>query len=981
MNYYLEYIKYLSLKGGKIPVIEDKELIKKYLPLNYGDHTITFNNKEIKKGKESIYNLNSNFEYQENETKDPNIVTNYYLFNNEEIIINEENKIPFETLFLQNSFNIIPNLRQLLIYNFLKPILIDEIKKEDQHLVKQIKDIIDKNNTKFNTKCNENKYNSTKNYIYLRKQMKDYININKIISMETSFDDNLKEINNFNSEYSKSKSKCKVKKDFIKPNIELNNIICNMIKFKDIIEKNDYDYTVEEEADNLMKSIDTTFRTYFNINIEKNLYISVSIKANILNKYIFINKFREFLEILYSTSNTDEEITAQILKLYDNENAFVNISDMMSLYDKVIISKTKHTNIEYDKLDVEKTYDFYIKNEIILIKKLKDFIKYCEIIDNTHELKNFLGIKTSLIFFASFIGDHFNKLSVGTMTNSLYPINNDNLICNLLQIDDIKTKFDELNNKEEYKNNIINTLKINKDKIIEINEEIDDITEDLSYINFSIINLELSDDINELKKEKIKLENDINKLKNEKDEIKKTNNANKNKLKEYLNYDLFNNNNLPKVFKYNNSTFENHSFADCVENSLLHFIRAIIWDPTIKDYNSDFLPETSIDGLKFFIKHFCEVYKDDPNNENNPDIKIEFNKLIQNIPGYEDIYKQHLFKYEIKSEINIFKKVLNYLFGITDCINYSYLNKYINKITINNDFIDIIYINMSFNIRIDIYENSHAYPSINITDVNILLKYKFINIIYLLSSNYTIHKISKFDIYDIYLNKYIDVDSIIPVYLLFLLFNINVHLLEYEFDIESIKLNRKSLHDIISSNFKNFDIIFNKIKQYCSNYNIVDNLAQCILDLKLYKLLNGNKEITFTFLKFLSIIDLKFDTHINIILKEELLEKLGYIYSHDDGYDYYEKYYVDYHFKISFFDYYCILSNNEESIFDNYYIPSNNEEIIFFKELLEYYVTEYNYSIKDLLKKRTLYIYNNKTDIQEQGVTCDIYLLYVINNN
>jgi hypothetical protein len=961
MNYYLEYIKYLSLKGGKIPVIEDKELIKKYLPLNYGDHTITFNNKEIKKGKESIYNLNSNFEYQENETKDPNIVTNYYLFNNEEIIINEENKIPFETLFLQNSFNIIPNLRQLLIYNFLKPILIDEIKKEDQHLVKQIKDIIDKNNTKFNTICNETKYPSTKNYIYLRKQMKDYININKIISMKISFDDNLKEINKFNSEYSKSKSKCKVKKDFIKPNIELNNIICNMIKFKDIIEKNDYDYTVEEEADNLMKSIDTTFRTYFNINIEKNLYISVSIKANILNKYIFINKFREFLEILYSTSDTDEEITAQILKLYDNENAFVNISDMMSLYDRVISSKTKHTDIEYDNLDVEKTYNVYIKNEIILIKKLKDFIKYCEIIDNTHELKKFLGIKTSLIFFASFIGDHFNKLSVGTMTNSLYPINNDNLICNLLQIDDIKTKFDELNNKEEDKNTIINTLKINKDKIIEINKLID-------YINLEIFDIikEIEsdeDDMYDLKNDKIRLENYNNEYKNEIDEIKKTNNANENKLKEYLNYDLFNNNNLPKVFKYNNSTFENNSFPDCVENSLLHFIRAIIWDPTIKDYNSDFLPETSIDELKFFIKHFCEVYKDDPNNENNPDIKIEFNKLIQNIPGYEDIYKQHLFKYEIKSEINIFKKVLNYLFGITDCINYSYLNKYINKITINNDFIDIIYINMSFNIRINIYEDYHAYPSINITDVNILLKYKFINIIYLLSSNYTIHKISKFDIYDIYLNKYIDVDSIIPVYLLFLLFNINVHLLE--FDIESI--NRKSLHDIISSNFKNFDIIFNKIKQYCSNYNIVDNLAQCILDLKLYKLLNGNKEITFTFLKFLSIIDLKFDTRINIILKKKLLEKLGYIYSYDDGYDYYEYYYHNYHFKISFFDYYCILSNNEE--------------IIFFKELLEYYVTEYNYSIKDLLKKRTLYIYNNKTDIQEQGVTFDIYLLYVINNN
>ena len=44
MEYYLKYIKYknkyLSLKGGKIPEIEDStdKATKKYLPLNYSNY-------------------------------------------------------------------------------------------------------------------------------------------------------------------------------------------------------------------------------------------------------------------------------------------------------------------------------------------------------------------------------------------------------------------------------------------------------------------------------------------------------------------------------------------------------------------------------------------------------------------------------------------------------------------------------------------------------------------------------------------------------------------------------------------------------------------------------------------------------------------------------------------------------------------------------------------------------------------------------
>ena len=212
-----------------------------------------------------------------------------------------------------------------------------------------------------------------------------------------------------------------------------------MIQFTRIIKENNYSVDIEDEVKSLMKSIDNTFRTYFNINVKENLYIGINetcfahlinsvFNANILNKYIFINKFRELLEILYSDITDDDELKNQINKLYvGGDGVFVNISDTMNLYNNVI-NKT-----DYNKLDKKSYFDIYINNEIKLIKELKNFIKYCDIIDNTQKCTNCLGIKTSLIFFASFIGAHFDKLSISKITNSSYPINIDNLIYNILQ--------------------------------------------------------------------------------------------------------------------------------------------------------------------------------------------------------------------------------------------------------------------------------------------------------------------------------------------------------------------------------------------------------------------------------------------------------------------------------------------------------------------------------------------------------------------
>ena len=478
MEYYLKYIKYknkyLLLKGGKIPDIENAEPKKKYLPLNYSDHKLILNKKVIKDGEMPIYNLNSKFEYEVNETDIlPNIVKNYYLFYNDIITINDI-QIPFEILFLENSFNIIFKLYELLTSYFILPIFTNIIKDEDIILINSINAVIKDNN------CDEKIYINDKiDYIEIKKQIKDNIIFlnKKTNKLEKSLDDNHNEVLQLKSEIDKiitekiilfndiDNLKYEIKElDKDNPDIkniriekmkeireitiiikeldvEINSINCenqlkmdidkkisDIINFKSIVNNDTGDENVKNEVVKKFNLIQNIYKKYFNIDSVNDICIGISVKPNILNKYIFINKFRELLEILYSDITDDDELKNQINKLYDDgDGVFVNISDTMNLYNNVI------NETDYNKLDKKSYFDIYINNEIKLIKELKNFIKYCDIIDNTQKCTNCLGIKTSLIFFASFIGAHFDKLSISKITNSLYPININNLIYNLLQ--------------------------------------------------------------------------------------------------------------------------------------------------------------------------------------------------------------------------------------------------------------------------------------------------------------------------------------------------------------------------------------------------------------------------------------------------------------------------------------------------------------------------------------------------------------------
>jgi hypothetical protein len=1069
MDYYLKYIKYknkyLLLKGGKIPEIkEHKESKQKYLPLNYSINKLILNKKVIKDGEMPIYNLNSNFEYEVNDTHIlPNIVKNYYLFYNDIIRIND-NEIPFETLFLENSFNIIFKLYELLTNEYTEIIFkkfVENIKNEDKILIDYFNAIIKDNN------CNEEIYNYNErissnllqekikyDYILFKKnKLEDNIiflnknklveslddNHNKVLQLKSEItnkdlrkmilsndieklkndmkDEELKkyDYNDETRDYIKKVNIHKIKNNTIekkKLDVEINSIICEnklkmdidkniseIIYFKSIVNNDTYDEIVKGyvkiEIEKKITIIKNIYKKYFNMDFYNNTCIGISVKPNILNKYIFINKFRELLEILYSDSNTENEIETQILNLYgNNKEAFINISDMMELYKNAIDSNQYITDdqIQTYSLNINKKtntekkikakYNAYIKNEIKLIMELKEFIKYCDIIDNTDGLNDFIKIKTSIIFFASFIGEHFKKITFPKIDNFLFPTNIDNIICNLLNIqtDKLKYIYDELITNELKRNNDndINKTKIQKIqiKIQKIKSKISTLykydtlinkKKDSSYEEWSNLGLNIDDlrlDYSDFKKKydnsnifykmykynkklddkynynlsKIKIMKNIYKVNKQKLEL-----FLENEIK-YTNYNLFNVSNLPKIFKYSIAVFEDNKFPDCVENTLLHFVRAIIWDPKSINYNYDFLPKTSIPELKDFVKLLKT------GNENTQKIKNNFNKLIQNKEQFIDLYKKNANKknYEIKSNIVNFKTFLNYLFGITvgDCIQYKYPNINIKEIKEDNSTIYIEYNKLSYILGFHIY-NGHSMVTKNITNPAILSKYTYINLIYLLSSDYINHKITNFNIYDDCLHYYIDKKP--PFFLIVLLLDHFVSTDPY-------------LSSLIMSHINDFLKIFNYIekqdlKNLISKQKLYINFMYEIYFMLLFSPHESDFNETINkYLSYLKFFNLKSDTFF-ILINDVLLKKLdndinkkiiNYLsekISNDNN--------IKIYFKVSIFDYLCLNYD-----FDRYNDNSKNKLIKILNELLD------NYSNRnDILNERKLDVYDDQYEL------------------
>ena len=128
---------------------------------------------------------------------------------------------------------------------------------------------------------------------------------------------------------------------------------------------------------------------------------------------------------------------------------------------------------------------------------------------------------------------------------------------------------------------------------------------------------------------------------------------------------IYNFYNLPKKFASTTSIYNGTSYPDCVETTLLQFIKSLFWDPNDHIYkvnNYNFTEEPIvITPQANLIKLLLKINID---NEDSTNIKNEFSEIISNQP---DLINIKIYKrpdnYEILSSYDNFIQVLSYLFN------------------------------------------------------------------------------------------------------------------------------------------------------------------------------------------------------------------------------------------------------------------------------------------------------------------------------
>ncbi len=180
----------------------------------------------------------------------------------------------------------------------------------------------------------------------------------------------------------------------------------------------------------------------FNIDIDKKLFLGITNQNSILNCFSFFNKLHEFLN--YILLNEYDQQTFN--KLFPN---IENIKDFYNIYSFYYLEKNKECTIKkYKELQVDTFYKH--------IKEFKDFIKNCNLIDNSIEFKSMFGISLINLILINWIYLRIlrTNLVVGSLSSNLYPINRLNFLENIFQMNEEKIycyarQQKELNNEED----------------------------------------------------------------------------------------------------------------------------------------------------------------------------------------------------------------------------------------------------------------------------------------------------------------------------------------------------------------------------------------------------------------------------------------------------------------------------------------------------------------------------------------------------
>lgn len=447
-----------------------------------------------------------------------------------------------------------------------------------------------------------------------------------------------------------------------------------------------------------LKHVNTTFREIFNLHRETNELINVSSRPNLLNNFIFINKFRELLELLFDsridpnilnnlsnklgnrkssiTNLTDittiirgtelelyNYIKTFIVGIFESEQNFVNFNDFIYLYSlytnvpkankETVIIETLNRISNYGDTDRQPFVQYFIE----FIMEINKFIKFNVTLNKIQEkLSERFNTKLSHLFYCSYIGHRLftPSLSIGHLSNVILPINVKRTVENLLD------------------------------------KPIDDITANPSSINYLIYK---------------------------------------------------NSGQLPEYYKSGMSIYRDTSFPNCVENTTLEFIRTLAWDSRERKLDTSYLPDGTIDEVKRLLE---------TPDLSGQELNDRFSNIVSDKPLLKDknLYKQGT--HEIISSIDNFMILIGYLFNIevaddsarfVDDLMRLIRNPNITEITINNNTVTVNTFNSNVSFLFGI---GHATFIESPEEILRLQKYIYSDVILILSSKYVIHSILGF---------------------------------------------------------------------------------------------------------------------------------------------------------------------------------------------------------------------------------------------
>ncbi len=201
--------------------------------------------------------------------------------------------------------------------------------------------------------------------------------------------------------------------------------------------------------------IKETFKKVFILHRDTSDFISIASKPNILHKFAFANKFRELLNIIfkYDIDVTDDILSCEILKCFNSPQAYNNLSDIVEMTKEYANLTTNKEQMESGLEKMSRRYEDFLIRDVDYkpinsylqkdIEEIKNLIKFNRLLKRLEDNNLFLGLNIGLaeLFYCCYIGVRlYNpKLSIGHLSNKILPINQYNLLSNILN-----KSYDEL---------------------------------------------------------------------------------------------------------------------------------------------------------------------------------------------------------------------------------------------------------------------------------------------------------------------------------------------------------------------------------------------------------------------------------------------------------------------------------------------------------------------------------------------------------